>query len=258
MEGENIIMKRIAKYLAKLCLLFLTAAFCLMATAGIVLGFKGYTMYRSAVRQEPIEEKLRQVQNSEEFVPFEELPQIYVDAVTAAEDKRFWNHHGIDLLAMARAAFHDLQAMSFVEGGSTITQQLMKNQYFNQDKNIERKIGEIFGALKLEQECSKREIFEWYVNTIYFGSGYYGIGEAARGYFGKEPSQLEDWEALLLAGLPNAPSAYSPDASPRLALQRARQVADCMIKCEMITDKQAETMMKCLGNFVTEKKLETG
>lgn len=121
--------------------------------------------------------------------------------------------------------------MSFVEGGSTISQQLMKNEYFTQEKKLERKFAEIFAAWELEREYSKKEIFELYVNTIYFGSGYYGIHDAAEGYFGKEPSELTEYEAIMLAGLPNAPSAYSPDTNPELARQRMKQVLEKMVEC---------------------------
>lgn len=86
----------------------------------------------------------------------------------------------------------------------------MKNEYFTQEKTLERKFAEVFAAWDLEREYGKEEIFELYVNTIYFGSGYYGIREAAQGYFSKAPSELSDYEAIMLAGLPNAPSAYSP------------------------------------------------
>lgn len=89
---------------------------------------------------------------------------------------------------------------------------------------MERKFAEIFAAWEVEKQYDKEDIFELYVNTIYFGSGYYGIYEAAEGYFGKEPSELTEYEAVMLAGLPNAPSAYSPDTSPELAKQRMSQV----------------------------------
>ena len=132
--------------------------------------------------------------------------------------------------------------MSFVEGGSTISQQLMKNEYFTQEKKLERKFAEIFAAWELEREYSKKEIFELYVNTIYFGSGYYGIHDAAEGYFGKEPSELTEYEAIMLAGLPNAPSAYSPDTNPELARQRMKQVLEKMVECEVLTQKEADAI----------------
>ena len=129
------------------------------------------------------------------------------------------------------------------EGGSTITQQLMKNEYFTQEKKLERKFAEIFAAWDIEKQYSKEDIFELYVNTIYFGSGYYGIYDAAEGYFGKEPSELSEYEAVMLAGLPNAPSAYSPDTSPELAKQRMRQVLDRMVECEVIDQTEADNLL---------------
>lgn len=119
----------------------------------------------------------------------------------------------------------------------------MKNEYFTQEKKLERKFAEIFAAWDIEKQYSKEDIFELYVNTIYFGSGYYGIYDAAEGYFGKEPSELSEYEAVMLAGLPNAPSAYSPDTSPELAKQRMRQVLDRMVECEVIDQTEADNLL---------------
>lgn len=132
--------------------------------------------------------------------------------------------------------------MSFVQGGSTITQQLAKNLLFTQDKKIERKAAEVFAALEIEAEYTKEEIFELYANTNYFGSGYYGICQAAKGYFEKEPLELTDYESVMLAGIPNAPSAYSPDVSKKLASQRVRQVIDSMVRHEIITQEEADNL----------------
>ena len=118
----------------------------------------------------------------------------------------------------------------------------MKNQYFTQEKKLERKFAEIFAALELEKKYEKEEIFEMYVSTIYFGNGYYGMVEAAKGYYGKTPEELSDSEAIMLAGLPNAPSAYSLDSSPELAKQRMRQVLDKMLECETISPEEAESV----------------
>lgn len=201
-------------------------------------------MYRNAVEKTPISEKVESIRNMEGFTEYEELPKIYVDAVISVEDKRFWSHGGVDVLAIGRAMWNDLQTMSFAEGGSTITQQIAKNEYFTQEKKLERKFAEIFLALELEADYSKQEIFELYVNTIYFGSGYYGIHDAAQGYYGKEPSELSDYEAVMLAGLPNAPSAYSPDSSPELAKQRMKQVLDRMVECGKMAEEKADNLLE--------------
>ncbi|MGI5959514.1 MAG: transglycosylase domain-containing protein [Massiliimalia sp.] len=216
----------------------------LLAVIGIVLGIKGYQMYDAAVTETPIQEKVLSICQQEDFVPYEELPDIYVDAVVAVEDQRFWTHHGIDCLAIGRALWNDIRTLSFAEGGSTITQQLMKNQYFTQEKTLERKFAEIFAAWEMEKTCTKQQILELYVNTVYFGSGYYGIQEATEGYFGKEAQELEDWEAVMLAGLPNAPSVYSLDENPQLAQQRMKQVLSRMVETEVLSSQQADEIFE--------------
>lgn len=229
------ILKTFLKVLLTAVIVILIIAF----IAGTYFGIKGYEMYQDAVEQKPFEETAEEIRSEENFVRFNELPEIYIDAVISAEDKRFFDHCGIDFLAIGRAVWNDIRTWSFAEGGSTITQQLMKNEYFSQDKNFERKFAEIFAALDFEKEYSKTEIFEMYINTIYFGSGYYGIYDAAEGYYGKTPSELTDREAIMLAGLPNAPSAYSPDVNPHLANERLKQVLEKMEKCDVITDDEA-------------------
>ena len=158
------------------------------------------------------------------------------------EDSRFELHRGVDPVAIVRALWTDLRNRSLAEGGSTLTQQLAKNIYFTQEKHFARKAAELFAALDIEKHCSKQQIFEMYVNTIYFGSGCYGIAEAAEGYFGKTPAELTSAECVLLAGLPNAPSAYSPHSSPELALKRSQVVLDRMVSCKKLTKTQAREL----------------
>ena len=237
-------MKKKPRSLIRKFVLHLFAAlFFIITIIFLVFGVKGYFMYREAVKAYPISQMVSSIQNRENFVEYDELPTIYIDAVISAEDKRFETHCGVDLIAISRAVVNDIKAMSFVEGGSTITQQIAKNQYFTQ-KKLERKFAEIFAAIKLEQYCSKQEIFELYVNTIYFGSGYYGIYDAAEGYYGKRPSELSDYEAVMLAGLPNAPSAYSLNVNPDLAYSRMETVLSSMVKCGVIEQEQAENILK--------------
>lgn len=114
------------------------------------------------------------------------------------------------------------------DGGSTITQQLAKNQYFTQDKKIVRKIAEMFMAFKIEAVLDKDKILELYVNSIFFGNNYYCVGDASIGYFGKLPSEMNFDECTILAGVPNAPSNYNPKASEELARQRQNQVLEKM------------------------------
>ncbi len=233
-------MKGILKGFCKLILSLFSILLVILLLVGTWFGIKGYQMYRDAVEEVPISEKVASIRSAPGFTEYEDLPTLYVEAVISVEDKRFWSHHGVDYLAIARAAWNDVRSLSFVEGGSTITQQLMKNQYFTQDKNFERKFAEIFAAWDMEREYTKEEIFELYVNTIYFGSGYYGIHDAAQGYFGKDPAGLTESEAVMLAGLPNAPSVYSLDANPALARQRMRQVLDSMVDCGAISQTESD------------------
>ena len=236
-------MKQAILTVLKVLLVFVVV---LLMIGCVLIGFfavQGYRMYRDSMQQAPMEQVVEQIRQQEDFVQYEQLPDLYIDAVIAVEDHRFEQHGGIDLLAICRAALYDLRTLSFAQGGSTITQQLAKNLFFTQEKSLERKFAEVFAAFELESKYQKSEIFELYVNTIYFGSGYYGISDAARGYFGKEVSQLTDAECVLLAGLPNAPSAYAPDEAFALAKQRMRQVLERMVACEVLTQEQAQQIL---------------
>ena len=176
------------------------------------------------------------------YSKIEDLPKTYINAVISAEDHRFYKHNGIDLISIGRALYHDLKNKNFDEGGSTITQQLAKNIYFTQEKKIERKIAEIFMAFKLESELKKDEILELYLNTSYFGRGYYTIKEASMGYFNKEPINMTDYESTLLAGIPNAPSIYSEDMN--LAHERQRQILDLMVEYEYLSNEEKEKILE--------------
>ncbi len=153
-----------------------------MSIALLFIG-NGYNMYKDAIDKMSIEDKVAEIKSKENYTEFSELPQMYVNAVISVEDKRFYKHHGIDILAIGRAFINDIKAMEFVEGGSTITQQLAKNMYFTQEKIVERKIAEVFMALQIENKYSKQEIFELYVNTIYFGDGNGTVKDACRRIF---------------------------------------------------------------------------
>lgn len=182
----------------------------LMASAMFLAGFtvagQGYGMYRDALEGMSLEEKVASIQQKESYTKLEDVPEVYRQAVISVEDHRFYKHFGIDPIAIGRAVLHDLQAGRFVEGGSTITQQLAKNLYFTQEKEMTRKAAEVFMAFALEQNYTKDQILELYLNSIYFGDGYYTVSEASRGYFRKEPDEMTEYESTLLAGIPNAPA----------------------------------------------------
>lgn len=214
--------------------------FCLLLAFFVFYGVKGYQVYEKAVEEKPIRERVEEIRDKEGFTSYSELPQFYIEATISVEDHRFKSHFGIDLIAIGRAALTDIKEMSFVQGGSTLTQQLAKNMLFTQEKKLERKAAEVFAALALESQYTKEEIFELYANTVYFGNGCYGVRQAAAGYFGKEPSELSDYECAVLAGLPNAPSVYSLDENKELALQRVEQVLRSMVRNKIITQEEAD------------------
>lgn len=214
-----------------------------MSIALLFVG-NGYDMYKQAIEQISVEDKIAEIKDKENYTNFSELPQMYKNAVIAVEDHRFYKYNGIDIIAIGRSAFNDIKAMSFVEGGSTITQQLAKNIYFTQEKKIERKIAEVFMAFEIEKNCDKDEILELYLNTSYFGDGYYTPKEACRGYFNKELNEMTDYECILLAGIPNAPSVYAPTKNPELAKQRQKQVIKKMIEYGYLTEEEADNILK--------------
>ena len=208
------------------------------------LTYEGYTMYKDAVNEVSIEDKVAEIRSKRQYTQVEELPRIYKEAIISVEDHRFYSHPGIDRLATARAAVHDIQAMSLVEGGSTITQQLAKNLYFTQEKKFVRKVAEVFVAIEMEKKYTKDEILELYVNSIYFGNNCYCVKDASMAYFNKLPKDMTDYEATLLAGIPNAPSVYSLDVNPTLAKQRQRQVVEKMVEFGYLTQKEANIIIK--------------
>lgn len=232
-------MKKVLKIVLRVVLI-------LIGLVILVTGFfaiKGAVLWSSSKKELSVTQAAENIREDAEFVKYDELPQFYIDAVISVEDRRFFKHNGISVKSIIRAALYDIKSKSLDQGGSTITQQLVKNVWFSEEKLLERKFAEVWAAFDLERELSKNEIFELYVNTIYFGSGYYGIGEAARGYYNKEPSELTDYECAMLAGLPNAPSVYTPDRSPELAEQRVSQVLDSMIANEKLSEDEAQEVL---------------
>ena len=223
-------------------LLLLVVAVAVMA--GCVLIGRGYQMYQAALTQQSLESKVEEIQSDSSYTELSELPQMYLNAVVAVEDHRFEQHFGIDLIAIGRAAWNNLTSWSLREGGSTITQQLAKNLYFTQEKSFVRKIAEMFMAFRLENTYTKDEILELYVNSIYFGDGYYCIYDASQGYFGKAPIDMTDYECTLLAGIPNAPSVYSLTANPELAEQRQEYVVQRMVQYGYISEDEAQSILQ--------------
>jgi len=173
------------------------------------------------------------------YVRLQDIPLTLQQATIATEDSRFYQHFGIDIEGIIRASLVNLQLGTLEEGGSTITQQLAKNLFLTQEKTFARKFEEVLLALMFEARYSKNQILEMYLNTIYYGAGAYGIGPAAQTYFGKPPSALSLAESALLAGLPNAPSAYSPFTDFKAAKQRQAIVLAAMVRQGFISQETA-------------------
>ncbi|RXJ65789.1 penicillin-binding protein [Halarcobacter ebronensis] len=162
------------------------------------------------------------------YVKYEDIPARVVEALVAIEDTNFFEHHGINPDAISRAMIKNVKAMGYVEGASTLTQQLIKSVSLTREKKLMRKIKEALLAIKLENVLTKEQILERYLNQVYFGHSYYGIRTAAQGYFRKDLFELNLKEIAILVGLPKAPSFYDPTRNLKFALTRANQVINRM------------------------------
>jgi penicillin-binding protein 1A len=169
-----------------------------------------------------------------------DLPPYLPAAAVAVEDRRFWQHPGIDLVALARAAWVDLTAGHVVQGGSTITQQVAKTLFLTNARTLRRKVQELLLTLWLEHNFTKDQILEIWLNRVYLGSGAWGVDAAARVYFGVSARHVTLWQAAMLAGLPRAPSRFNPRSDPQAAVARTKQVLAAMVADGAITPVQAQ------------------
>ena len=232
-------MKKFLGFLFKLIFLFVVIAILFVSTFAIL----GHKMYKDALAEAPIDQKVEEIQSKANYTKLSDIPQIYKDAVIAAEDHRFYKHLGIDYIAIFRAIINDISFGAVKEGGSTITQQLCKNIYFTQARKLERKFAEIFMAAEVERVLDKDTILELYINTCFYGNNCDTLTEASRLYCDKEPKDLTDYEATLIAGIPNAPSLYNPIYSAELAKQRQKQVLNKMIRFGFLTEEEKEQIL---------------
>lgn len=177
--------------------------------------------------------------NYGEWLPAAALPNSIKTAMVAVEDRRFYHHYGVDPLGLARALWINLRAHRWVQGGSTITQQVVKNLFLTSEKSFGRKGREMITALALDTKFSKEQILELYLNRVYFGGGAYGVDAASRRFFGHSARTMSLAEAVVIAGLVKAPTRYAPSSDPVQALKRAHVVVDTMISSGAITPDQA-------------------
>ena len=213
--------------------------------AGGYIVYQGHSMYKEALNNISLSEKIAKVQQDDSYVQLDTLPVDYKNAVISVEDHRFYKHGSIDLIAIGRAVVTNIRYGKFLEGGSTISQQVAKNLYFisNDTNAMYRKVAEVFMAHDLESNYKKDEILELYINTIYFGDGYYGIEEACQGYLKKSAKDMTLYEATQMAGIPNAPSVYAPTANLNLTLSRQKKVVSTMVENGYLSQEQADEIL---------------
>jgi penicillin-binding protein 1A len=183
-------------------------------------------------------------EENREYVKYDDIPARIIEGLVAIEDTQFFEHSGINPDAISRAIIKDIKAGAFVEGASTLTQQLIKMLILTREKKIIRKIKEALLAIRLETILTKEEILERYLNHVYFGHGYYGIKTAAKGYFNKDLYELSLKEMAILVGLPRAPSFYDPTKNLKISLARANQVITRLDTLGWINKDQYENSMK--------------
>lgn len=227
------------KFIRRLLLFILV----IIIIVGSVLYLNGNKLYKEKLSEISLENKVSSVREDSNFVKLSSLPTYYKDAVVSVEDRRFYSHGTIDFIALARATFSNIKQKDFKEGGSTITQQTAKNLYLIEEKDVaNRKVAEFLIGRDLEKKYNKDEILELYVNTIYFGDGYYGIQEASKGYFGKDAKDLTLYEATMLAGVPNAPSLYAPTVNFHLTQSRQKKVVSSMVETGTLSQEEADKL----------------
>ncbi len=192
-----------------------------------------------------------------EPVPIEAIPRFVKAALVATEDRKFYKHSGVDLKGIARAIIKDIRAAEFVEGASTITQQLSKTLFLTPRKTLVRKIKEAILAFQLERRYTKDEILELYLNQVYFGSGAYGVQSAAKIFFGKSVENLSLAECALVAGMPKSPSRYSPLVNPDLALKRRNIVLKQMRDTNIISEPAYQQALKEPLNTQDRKSIQS-
>lgn len=223
----------------KIVLRLITTVICLCSFVVIFFLYEGHSLAYSAMDKTPISMKVEEYESDENYVSYDEIDEDFVHAVIAVEDKRFFTRNGFDWIALVRAILNNTMQGKNVEGGSTISQQIAKNLYFvGQSRGIGEKIAEVYIMLELEEEYTKEELFTLYANMNYYGDGYWGIEEASNGYYGVSASDLTIAQSAMLAGIPNAPSAYQLSSGYNLAKERQLKVLKRMLAEEYITEEE--------------------
>lgn len=188
--------------------------------------------------------KIDQYLNAKNYISYEKMPKHLIDSIIAVEDKRFHGHFGIDPIGIIRAFQYNLKAEERAQGASTITQQVARNLFLNQEKTYTRKFREIFISFWIESHYSKEDILTAYLHSVYFGEDCFGIKCAVKTYFYKSPKKLKPVQSAMLAGLLKAPNYYSPFKSKRRSWQRTKRVLSILHEQKKITDKEYKEYLR--------------
>ncbi len=223
-------------------LIFLSMVLALAGT--IFFMHVGRMRSRDAIASRPVKEAAEVYLDCDSCLAFEEVDPDLVHAVTSIEDKRFFERTGFDWVALIRAVINNFKAGRMVEGGSTITQQIAKNLYFaDVPRGFDEKLAEVFLMAELETIFTKKQLFAVYVNMNYYGDGYWGLKQAAAGYYQKDAGDLTPAEAAMLAGIPNAPALYQLSTGHDRALTRQRRILQAMRKNKYITEEEYQAAL---------------
>jgi monofunctional glycosyltransferase len=221
------------------------ALLAVLLLAGGALVRRGYVTYRQVTSETSVVEAATPYFSSSSYTSFKDLNENFVNAVVAVEDQRFFRRYGFDWVALCRALLNNLEAGSIVEGASTISQQIAKNLYFSDTpRGIEEKVAEVFIMYDLEKTYSKASLLALYVSMNYYGDGCWGIASAAEGYYGVTPAELDLAQSAMLAGIPNAPSAYQLSTGYDLAMQRMKKVLTRMVEEDYITQEEMDAALQ--------------
>ena len=202
------------KFFRRLMALILIAVIARGAVAAPVIK-DGYQLYKQVTERMPVQQKVDEIRAQAAYTPFEDISPVFIDTLLESEDRRFYSHCGLDPISLIRAVAANGIHGRYIQGGSTITQQLAKNMYFSFEKQLSRKVAELFVALQLEGLYSKEEILALYCTLAYFGQNCYGVKEAGGYYYGVEPSQLDSQQSQELVRALKAPSVYNPSTIRR-------------------------------------------
>lgn len=231
-------MNKFWKLLRRLLLLLIV-----VATLFIGLIFSvGYFQYQDLINDTSIEEKVLVIQSRDDYVEVSDIADEFIESVVAVEDRRFYQRTGLDYISIGRSIITNVQEGALVQGASTIPQQVAKLLYFDYQNDLMDKVVQVYLMNDIEKLYEKDEILEIYVNCVYYGDGYTGVGSASIGYYGINPSELTYSNGSLLAGIIQAPSAYALSEHYDLAKQRQVQVLNSLVREEILSEDEARSI----------------